>query len=150
VTFGFVVATVSVHEPQTVIRIRSGHLSQCELRARGQQGPASTASDSGQAVPTPATETRFPAEELPGETSEAMPSRWVEKELRRLRQSNPQKRWEGNDLNDVTALSIVVPYCDVVITERSWTAMLNSQKISRRFNTQVLHDLRELPDLLQA
>ncbi|MDQ3764451.1 MAG: hypothetical protein M3460_23685 [Actinomycetota bacterium] len=81
---------------------------------------------------------------------EAMPSRWVEKELRRLRQSNPQKRWEGNDLNDVTALSIAVPYCDVVITERSWTAMLNSQKINARFNTQVLHDLRELPDLLQA
>lgn len=81
---------------------------------------------------------------------EAMPSRWVEKELRRIRQSNPQKRWEGNDLNDVTALSITVPYCDVVITERSWTAMINNQKINRRFNTQVLHDLRELPDLLQA
>ena len=81
---------------------------------------------------------------------EAMPSRWVEKELRRLRQSNPQKRWEGNDLNDVTALSIAVPYCDVVITEGSWTAMINNQKINRRFNTQVLRNLRELPDLLQA
>jgi hypothetical protein len=81
---------------------------------------------------------------------EAMPSRWVEKELRRLRQSNPQKRWEGNDLNDVTALSVTVPYCDVVITERSWAAMINNQKINRHFDTRVLHDLRELPDLLQA
>jgi len=52
--------------------------------------------------------------------------------------------------NDVTALSIAVPYCDVVITERSWAAMINDQKINRRFNTQVLHDLRELPGLLQA
>jgi hypothetical protein len=28
--------------------------------------------------------------------------------------------------------------------------MINNQKINRRFNTQVLRNLRELPDLLQA
>ena len=45
----------------------------------------------------------------------AMPSRWVEKELRRMRQSNPQKAWEGNDLWDVSALSVAIPYCNMVL-----------------------------------
>lgn len=79
---------------------------------------------------------------------EAMPSRWVEKELRRIRQSNPQKQWEPNDINDVTALSIAIPYCDVVITERSWTGMVNTQKVNKPSGTTVLRDLRELPGLL--
>jgi hypothetical protein len=35
---------------------------------------------------------------------EAIPSRWVEMKLRQQRQANPQKTWQGNDLNDVTAL----------------------------------------------
>jgi hypothetical protein len=76
---------------------------------------------------------------------EAMPSRWVERELRRARQSNPQSRWESNDLNDVTALSIAVPYCRVVVTERQWAGVINTRKINRRFGTVVTHDLRDLP-----
>jgi hypothetical protein len=75
---------------------------------------------------------------------DAMPSRWVERELRRARQSNPQSRWEGNDLNDVTALSVAVPYCDAVVTERQWAGVINTRKINRRFDTVVTHDLREL------
>lgn len=78
----------------------------------------------------------------------AMPSRWVERELRRARQSNPQKRWEANDLNDVIALSIAVPYCDVVVTERSWTGITNTRRINQPFQTKVIRDLRELPSLL--
>ena len=40
---------------------------------------------------------------------EAMPSRWVEMSLRQARQTNPQKKWSGNDLNGVTAFAIAVP-----------------------------------------
>lgn len=75
---------------------------------------------------------------------QAMPSRWVERELRRARQSNPQQPWAGNDLNDITALSITIPYCDVVVTERQWSAVINTRKINRRFNTTVLRDVRDL------
>lgn len=81
---------------------------------------------------------------------EAMPSRWVEKELRRIRQSNPQKQWEPNDMNDVTALSIAIPYCNVVVTERSWTGMVNTQKVNKPSGTTVLRDLRQLPELLAS
>jgi hypothetical protein len=77
---------------------------------------------------------------------EAIPSRWVEMKLRHQRQANPQKAWQGNDLNDVTALAIAVPYCDLVITEKSWASMLTAAKVPERFETTVtrsLHDLAE-------
>ncbi len=78
------------------------------------------------------------------------PSRWVEMELRRLRQANPQKAWEGNDLNDLTALSIAIPYCDIVVTERMWTGLINQAKVGDRFGTSVIRDVIELPELLQV
>ncbi len=68
--------------------------------------------------------------------------------MRRLRHANPQKQWEGNDLNDVMALSVVVPYCDVVVTERQWAHSVGVAKLDRRFNTTVISDLRKLPELL--
>lgn len=79
-----------------------------------------------------------------------IPSRWVEREMRRLRHANPQKQWDGNDLNDVTALSIAVPYCDVVVTERQWTHLAATARLDRRFSTTVISDLRKLPELLPA
>jgi hypothetical protein len=79
---------------------------------------------------------------------EAMPSRWVEMKLRRQRQANPQKAWEGNDLNDVTALAIAVPYCDVVVTEKSWASHVNAAKASDRFDTLVTGSLLEVADRL--
>lgn len=79
-----------------------------------------------------------------------MPSRWVEMMLRRQRQANPEKAWHGNDLNDVTALAIAVPYCDVVVTERSWSAMLNAARVPQRFGTLVTPRLQDVVDLLEA
>jgi len=81
-------------------------------------------------------------------TTIRIPSRWVECEMRRLRHANPQKQWEGNDLNDVMALSVAVPYCDVVVTERQWAHFVGVAKLDRRFNTTVISDLRRLPELL--
>jgi hypothetical protein len=81
---------------------------------------------------------------------EAMPSRWVEMKLRHLRQANPQKDWSGNDLNDVTALAIAVPYCDIVVTEKSWTSMLTDAKVPARFGHFVTASLDDLGRYLQA
>lgn len=86
--------------------------------------------------------------EVLGPLVRAIPSRWVEREMRRLRHANPQKQWEGNDLNDVTALSVAVPYCDVVVTERQWVHFVGVAHLDRRFNTTVTSDLRRLPELL--
>ena len=68
--------------------------------------------------------------------------------LRHQRQANPQKAWEGNDLNDVTALAIAVPYSDVVVTERSWAALVNAAKVGHRFDTLVTRSLQDVVDRL--
>jgi len=78
----------------------------------------------------------------------AIPSRWVEREMRRLRHANRQKQWEGNDLNDVMALSVAVPYCDVVVTEGQWVHFVRAAKLDRRCKTKMISDLRRLPELL--
>lgn len=79
---------------------------------------------------------------------EAIPSRWVEMKLRHQRQANPQKTWEGNDLNDVTSLAVAVPYCDVVVTERSWASLINAAKVGDRFATVVTPRLQDVVDRL--
>jgi hypothetical protein len=79
---------------------------------------------------------------------EATPSRWVEMKLRHQRQANPQKSWHGNDLNDIVALSVAVPYCDVVVTERSWSSMLAAAKVPERFGTTVTRRLQDVADRL--
>lgn len=81
---------------------------------------------------------------------EAMPARWVEMSLRQARQANPQKEWSGNDLNDVTALAIAVPYCDIVVTEKSWAAMLTDAKVPARFGHVVTASLNDLVNRLEA
>ncbi len=75
---------------------------------------------------------------------EAIPSRWVEMKLRHQRQANPQKAWQGSDLNDVTALAIAVPYCDVVVTERSWSSMLSAAKVPQRAETTMTASLQDV------
>lgn len=83
-----------------------------------------------------------------GAIVEATPSRWVEMKLRQQRQANPQKAWHGNDLNDVIALSVAVPYCDVVVTERSWSSMLAAVKVPERYGTLVTPNLQDVVDRL--
>lgn len=83
------------------------------------------------------------------ELIELMPSRWAEMKLRGMRQANPQKAWHGNDFNDVTALAIAVPYCDVVVTERSWAAMLNDAKIPQRYGTVVTSRLNDVLSMVE-
>lgn len=83
-----------------------------------------------------------------GAIVEATPSRWVEMKLRQQRQANPQKAWHGNDLNDVIALSVAVPYCDVVVTERSWSSMLAAVKVPERYDTLVTPNLQDVVDRL--
>jgi hypothetical protein len=98
-----------------------------------------------------ATELGITADQLADNAAEIIdqiPSRWVEMKLRTQRQANPQKVWEGNDLNDVLALSIAVPYCDVVVTEKSWAALVNAAKVGERFDTWVTRDLEDVVERL--
>lgn len=71
-------------------------------------------------------------------------------ELRRVRLRNPQQPWKRNDLNDLLFLSIAVPYCDVVVTERQWARHINQLGLAQQHGTTVLHDLTDLTEVLSA
>lgn len=65
-----------------------------------------------------------------------------------LKQANPQSRWDAHDLNDLKALGIAAVYCDVAIAEKGWISYLRRVGAHQAFGTQLVSDLRLLPDLL--
>lgn len=75
-----------------------------------------------------------------------MPSSDVAITLKTERHRNATLRWTANDINDIDALSLAVPYCDVVVTEKFAHHVLTASRVAERTNTVVL---RRLPDLLQ-
>lgn len=79
-----------------------------------------------------------------------LPSRAAALELMWLQHDNTETRWRQNDMNDIVYLSAAVAYCDVVVTERKWTAMLNRCGVADRFGTTVLSDLSGMSRLLPA
>lgn len=79
-----------------------------------------------------------------------IPSKWVVREMRRVRHRNSQQPWAESDLNDMNALSGAVVYCDVVVTERQWAHHLNQEGVAKLHNTTVISDLRNLSALLVA
>jgi hypothetical protein len=82
---------------------------------------------------------------------ELTPMMSVHLELSRLRHEASPKAWEENDLNDLSALSRAIVYCDVVVTERVWADLVGRTNLERRFGTTVLRDLTELvPNMISA
>jgi hypothetical protein len=78
-----------------------------------------------------------------------LPSRWVDYELQRLRHDDRTIKRDRGDLNDLSALSIAIPYCDIVVTERLWVDLLKRARLDRKYDTAVLDKITKLPDLLR-
>ena len=77
-----------------------------------------------------------------------MPVVWAALEMRRLQHQNPQRRWKTNDYYDVTALSVAVVHCDVVVTERHWAALIRRAGLDKLHSTVLwtqVNDLLRLP-----
>jgi hypothetical protein len=77
-----------------------------------------------------------------------LPSRAAGLELMWRQFDNQQTKWKPNDLIDVAYLSGAVAYCDIVVTERKWTHMLNQSDAPKRLGTTVISDLNDLIELL--
>ena len=67
---------------------------------------------------------------------------WIN--LHVLRDSNKDKVVHRNDSSDIAFLSVAIPYCDVVVTEKFWTHLLVSNRFDKKYNTTVLSDVNEL------
>jgi hypothetical protein len=71
-------------------------------------------------------------------------------ELMGRQHAHLQTKWKPNDLNDLVYLSVSIAYCDIVVTERRWSAMLAQIDVHSRTGTIVLGKLTELPAALEA
>ncbi len=54
------------------------------------------------------------------------------------------RRIDKHDFNDLAALSIAIPYCDIVVTEKFWTALATQEKLDKIYNTHILSSVSEL------
>lgn len=79
----------------------------------------------------------------------AMPSTNVSIELKTAWHRNPDKPWAANDIYDIDALSLAVPYCDIVATEKACHHVLNVARLGERMHTAILRDLEHLPSTLE-
>jgi hypothetical protein len=62
---------------------------------------------------------------------------------------NLNRDWTINDLRDVAALSLAIPYCDIVITDKkAWDVTVNRAHLDAEFRTVILRRLADLPEHL--
>lgn len=78
----------------------------------------------------------------------SMPSTEVSIEIKTAWHRNGEREWTANDIYDIDALALAVPYCDVVVTEKACRHILTVAGLPERMCTVVLDKLSELPRML--
>jgi hypothetical protein len=78
----------------------------------------------------------------------AMPSSEVSIELKWAWHRNGDKQWTANDIYDIDAMALAIPYCDVVVTEKACHHILSAAGLGERMHTALLHNLNDLPRTL--
>ena len=53
---------------------------------------------------------------------------------------------DKNDFSDILFLSVAIPYCDIVIAEKTWTNIAINKKLDKKFNTKISKNLEILLD----
>ena len=76
------------------------------------------------------------------------PSLDVEIELVVRRNVSWTKDIDENDLADIAVLSIAIPYCDIVVTEKSWKDFIVRSGLDKKYNTVVINGVKELDKYL--
>jgi hypothetical protein len=79
----------------------------------------------------------------------AMPGTEVSIELKTAWHRNRDKTWIANDIYDIDAMALAVPYCDVVVTEKACHHALTTARLGERMHTALLRNLEELPNVLE-
>ena len=60
---------------------------------------------------------------------------------------NKQRANDKNDYKDIVSISQALPYCDVVITERYWSALIQEHKLNENYETIVSKDINILKSI---
>jgi hypothetical protein len=75
----------------------------------------------------------------------SMPSTEVAISIKTAWHRNANKKWTPNDIHDIDAMALSVPYCDVVVTEKACHHVLTTAGLDRRMRTSILRRLGDLP-----
>jgi hypothetical protein len=78
----------------------------------------------------------------------SMPVMRTSIELKTIFHRNPQMRWTSNTIFDIDAMSIAVPYCDIVVTDSAAHRALQQTGLADQMNTEVFRRPSELADRL--
>lgn len=79
---------------------------------------------------------------------DAVPSLRIAVDLKVELFRNAGRPWTMNAVNDIDALSMAVPYCDIVVPDREMASLLSRSRTAQRFGTRIIPDLSALPDAL--
>lgn len=81
---------------------------------------------------------------------EDVPPLDVEIELVLERNEIWDKKIHKNDKTDIAFLTVAIPYCDVVVTEKFWRFSAHKRLLDKKYNTVLLDDLNELQELFSS
>lgn len=73
----------------------------------------------------------------------AVPSLFALTEMRRIRYADPAQGFKRTDMNDLRSLSVAVPYCDVVVTDKAMADLLLRSKLPERYGTEVFTNITD-------
>lgn len=79
---------------------------------------------------------------------ESVPVLDVEINLFTQRNEQRDRKIAPNDEIDISFLSVSIPYCDAVVTEKFWTSLARRLKLDAKYRTKVENDLTELNPFL--
>jgi hypothetical protein len=77
-----------------------------------------------------------------------MPSIEVAIEMKFHLHRSGQTRWTANMIHDIDAMTVAVPYCDVVVTDHQAFDALTRSDLGTRMNTTILDSPEGLVSLL--
>ena len=86
----------------------------------------------------------FPSVKDTRKAFDAMPSFDAAVTLRTSLHKDAMHHWNNNDIHDIHALAITLPYCDVVVTDRAMASQAVQSGLADRLSTVVLNRLSDL------
>lgn len=80
--------------------------------------------------------------------AERVPTLRIAAEMKLEMFRNPSRQWTQNMIRDIDAISLALPYCRAVVIDRDAAALLGRSEALGRHGSLAVHDLRELPEVL--
>jgi pectin methylesterase-like acyl-CoA thioesterase len=77
-----------------------------------------------------------------------MPAAEVAAVLKTARHRNTALTWTSNDMFDIDALTVAVPYCDIVGADNAQAHALTVTRLADRMGTVIMRSVTELPAYL--